>query len=162
MAIPATLQAAAGMWSSYYGNHQAVSISIKALHLAGTMVGGGAAVALDRQVLLALRQPPAGRAAVLAQLEAAHRVVLPALVVILLTGILMTAADLETFLNSPLFWTKVGFTVVLALNGALLMAVEASARRTPAGWGRIAASATLSLALWLVILYLGTWLTVAA
>ena len=81
------------MWSSYYGNHQAVSISIKALHLAGTMVGGGAAVALDRQVLLALRQPPAERAAVLAQLEAAHRVVLPALVVILLTGILMLGAD---------------------------------------------------------------------
>ena len=89
MAIPPLLQLAAGTWSSYYGNHQAVSISIKALHIAGTMVGGGAAISLDRQVLKALRQPPGERHLVLAQLQGAHRVVVPALVLILLTGILL-------------------------------------------------------------------------
>jgi hypothetical protein len=162
MAIPTALQLAARTWSSYYGNHQAVSISIKALHLAGTMVGGGAAIALDRQVLRALRQPPGERHLVLAQLQGAHRVVVPAFVLILLTGVLMAGADLETFMGSTLFWAKAALTGVLALNGLALVAVESSARSTPTAWGRVAAAATISLALWFVILYLGTWLTVAA
>ena len=162
MAIPPLLQLAAGTWSSYYGNHQAVSISIKALHIAGTMVGGGAAISLDRQVLKALRQPPGERHLVLAQLQGEHRVVLPALVLLLLTGIMMTGSDLDTFMGSTLFWAKAALTVVLALNGLVLVAAESSARSTPTAWGRVAASATVSLALWLVILYLGTWLTVAA
>ena len=162
MTIPATLQSVAATWSSYYGNHQAVSISIKALHLAGTMVGGGAAIALDRQVLRAFRQPPARRRVVLAELEGSHRVVVPAFVLIVLTGILMAGADLETFASSTLFWVKTGLTSVLALNGALLVAAESSATVATTAWGRVAASAMASVALWLVILYLGAWLTVAA
>jgi len=162
MTIPSTLQSFAATWSSYYGNHQAVSISVKALHLAGTMVGGGAALFLDRQVLRGLRQSPAERRAVLAQLEGAHRVVVPAFVVILLTGIMMAGADLDTFVGSTLFWVKTGLTAVLAVNGALLVAAESSATAVTTAWGRVAASATASLALWFVILYLGTWLTVAA
>jgi hypothetical protein len=48
------------------------------------------------------------------------------------------------------------------VNGALLVAAESKASAVTTAWGRVTASATASLALWFVILYLGTWLTVAA
>ena len=38
-------------WSEYYGSNQVVSVTIRALHLAGLVVGGGTALVADRQIL---------------------------------------------------------------------------------------------------------------
>jgi uncharacterized membrane protein len=163
MPIPQILESAAGAWSSYYGNHQGVSMTIRYLHLASTVVSGGSAMALDRTVIKALRQHDESRRQVLAQLRDSHRVVVPALVVVVLSGILMTAADLQTFLASQLFWIKMALMVALVVNGALLVAAESSALGSvPPAWRRLSSGAVASVVLWLAIVLAGTWLTVAA
>ena len=59
-----------------------VSVTIHYLHLAGLVVGGGTALAADRQILKAARSGPTERSATVAALHASHRVVVPALAVV--------------------------------------------------------------------------------
>lgn len=163
MTVPLFLAPLVASWSSYYGDHQAVSVTVRFVHLAATVVGGGNALATDRFVFRAVRGGDTERAAVLPILHSSHRVVVPALVVIILSGLLMTAADAETFLASNLFWLKIGLVAILLINGGALLAAEAAVSRPGAGgWGRVGAIAGISLCLWIVILFVGTWLTVAA
>ena len=89
-----------------YSDHHAVSVTVRFLHLAGLLVGGGTALVADRHLLAAVRGDIARRQTRLALAGASHRVVVPALALMAVTGMLMAAADLETFLNSRLFWTK--------------------------------------------------------
>jgi hypothetical protein len=164
MAIPTFLSQAASSWATLYDDHHLVSVGIRYLHLGGLIVGGGTALTIDRLVLGAARRGPEGRAASLGLLSSSHRVVVPALAVVVLTGVLMTLADPGTFLVSRLYWLKMGLVALLAVNGALILASErAIARgRTGTGWARLAAGSGASVVLWLVILLVGTWLTVAA
>jgi hypothetical protein len=163
VAIPAALQPVVASWASYYGDHQLISVAVRYLHLSSILVGGGTAVALDRQVVRAVRADGDARRAVLAHLRGSHRVVVPSLGVIVATGIAMTAADLDTFMTSNLYWAKLGFVALLLLNGALLLAAESAAERSAgAGWGRVTAAAVASMALWFATLFVGTWLTVGA
>lgn len=75
----------------------------------------------------------------------------------------MMSADLDTFLASKLFWVKIGFFAALLLNGAALQVVEHSAARNQSGaWRRLSVISMISLALWLITAFVGTWLTVAA
>ena len=76
----------------------------------------------------------------------------------------MTASDAETFFVSPLYWSKMVLVALLLLNGLGLLAAErASAASGRKGWLWLARSTSAaSLVLWLVILFFGVWLTVAA
>jgi len=149
-------------WSSFYGNHQIVSLVIRYLHLAGIVLAAGTALFADRQVWRALRSGPPERESVLALLTGAHPRVVPGLVVIGATGVLMTAAETSTFLASRIYWIKLALVALLMVNGLVMLAAERRARRAGAGWSRLAAISTISAALWLVILFLGKLLTVAA
>src|SRR5512143_1814963 len=163
MALPAFAADAISGWSAYYAAHPAVSVTVRWLHLGGLLVGGGSALAADRRVLRALRAGPDEREASLGALEGSHRVVVPAMAVVVLTGLLMTASDTATFLSSRLYWAKMSLVVLLLLNGTALLATERAARRGRArGWARLTAFSAVSLVLWLVILYFGVWLTAAA
>jgi hypothetical protein len=164
MVLPAALAPAVSSWSSYYGDHQLVSVCVRYVHVAAIVVGGGAAVSLDRRVLRAARLGAEARQAVLAELRGSHRLVVPALLLVVITGGLMTAADLDTFLASSLFWTKLAFVVALLVNGALLVSAETAVERSggTASWGRLAVTGTASLALWLSTVFVGIWLTVGA
>jgi hypothetical protein len=164
MTLPSILSPAVQSWAAFYDAHRAVSITVRFLHLAGLVAGGGAALAADRQILSSLRAKASSRAATLAALRPAHRVVVPALVLVVVTGILLTAADTETFLASRLYWIKMGLVTLLLLNGgALVVAGSRAARSAGAeGWGRLGVTSAGSLVLWLLILYVGVWLTVAA
>lgn len=163
MAIPAALQPIVASWSSYYGDHQMVSVAVRYVHLASTLIGGGSAIALDRKVLQAARADGPTRRAVLRELRGSHKVIVPALSLVALTGLLLTAADVDTFLASTLYWAKMGLVSLLVVNGGLLLATEAAAERAQGGqWGRMSVVAGASLALWLTILFMGTWLTVGA
>jgi hypothetical protein len=162
MAIPGFVQSAAASWSSYYGNHQLLSVTIKYLHIAATMIGGGLAISLDRQLFKA-RRASDGRAFVLQQMHGSHRTVVPALAVASLTGVLMMGADLDTFLMSKLFWLKIGVVVALVANGAALQVFEHSAaRQHDAAWPRLSVVSIISITLWLITAFVGTLLTVAA
>jgi hypothetical protein len=163
MALPAFVASAVESWADLYASHPMVSVAVRYLHLAGLLVGGGTALATDRRVLAAGRRAPAERAATLAALAAAHRVVAPALALVVTTGLLMTAADTGTFLASPLYWSKMGLVGLLLLNGVLLLAAERGAvDGRPRGWTWLTVASAASLGLWLAILFAGVWLTVAA
>lgn len=163
MTLSSVVASAVAAWSAFYDDHHLVSVSVRYLHLLGLVVGGGAAISADRQLLASGRAGAAERARLLASLAATHRVVVPAVVLVVLTGVLLTAADLDTFLASRLYWTKIGLVALFILNGAGLMRAErAAARDAERGFRFLRATAALSLALWLGILMVGVWLTVAA
>jgi hypothetical protein len=163
MSIPAVVQSAIDSWADLYGNNQIVSVVVRYLHLAGLVVGGGAALAADRQVLRAARSGLSVRSEVVSAVHGAHRVVVPALAVIVATGLAMTLSDTETFLVSPLFWSKMALVGLLLLNGLGLVAAErAAGRARPKGWLCLGLTSAASLLLWLGTLFAGVWLTVAA
>jgi hypothetical protein len=150
-------------WAAFYDAHRMVSVTIRYLHLAGLVVGGGTALSADRRILKAARLGPTERSATVAALHASHRVVVPALAVVVVTGALMTATDTATFLGSRLFWSKMGLVTLLLLNGAGLLAAErAVSRERGRGWAWLGLTSAASLFLWLVILFMGVWLTAAA
>ena len=151
-------------WSSYYGNHQLASVSVRFLHLAGIVMGGGTGLFADRQVIGAIRAGSQEREAVLSLLSRVHAHVISWIVVVGSTGVLMTAADTSTFFASKIYWFKMGMVALLVANGAALFFAERRSRRlgVEAGWPRLAAISTISATLWLVTLFLGTLLTVAA
>jgi hypothetical protein len=156
---------AVSWWAVYYSDHQMVSLTVQYLHLAAILIGGGAAIAADREIFASARGNDRDcRAAAVAVVQHAHGVVVPALGVMLVSGVLMTMADWTTFVASPLFWIKMGLVGLLVANGAGLMA---AGRRHDAGqpahiWRRIVAASGVSFLLWLLILWMGAWLTVAA
>jgi len=163
MGLPTLVASMTNRWADFYDAHRMVSVAVRYLHLAGLVVGGGTALAADRQLLRALRLSPSERTATVETLHASHRVVVPALAVVIATGVLMTATDTATFFASPLFWAKMGLVGLLLLNGGgLLVAERAVAGERPLGWAWLGVTSTASLLLWLVILFMGIWLTAAA
>lgn len=164
MTPPALFSGVLTWWSALYSDHHAVSVTVRFLHLAGLVVGGGTALAADRHLIAAVSQDAAARRVALALAGASHRVVVPALALMVVTGLLMATADLETFLNSRLFWFKMGVVGLLLTNGALLVLAERAALRDGGdpGWARLRLVSAASLTLWLLALLAGTWLTVAA
>src|SRR5687768_2234218 len=127
MAPPAFASAAISWWSEMYSDHQAVSVAVRFLHLAGLLVGGGTALVADRHLLAAMRRDAVTRTAALGLVGASHRIVVPALALMALTGLLMATADLETYLSSRLFWIKMTIVGLLLVNGAVLVLTERAA-----------------------------------
>jgi hypothetical protein len=92
-------------------------------------------------------------------LKSAHSVVISSIAFIVVSGLLMAGADVETYLASPTFWTKIALAAILLVNGGVL----ARAGRTAAtGSRRLAVASVVSAILWLVIVYVSNWLRVAA
>jgi hypothetical protein len=163
MALPAFLTSTIASWAAFYDAHRMVSVTIRYLHLAGLVVGGGTALAADRRILKAARWGSTERSATVAALHASHRVVVPALAVVVVTGALMTASDTATFVGSRLFWSKMGLVTLLLLNGVgILVAERVASRERARGWSWLGLTSAASLVLWLVILFMGVWLTAAA
>lgn len=152
-------------WSAYYADHQMVSLVIRYIHLAALMVGGGTALAIDRVVLGSARnRTDDRRRAAFTALRGSHRVVVPALAIVTISGILMTVADWTTFAESRLFWIKMISFLMLVLNGGALVAAERAYAKSGnlALWRRLVAASAVSCALWLLVLWIGEWLTTAA
>jgi hypothetical protein len=150
-------------WSAFYGNHTSVAGAIRFLHLAGLVVGGGTALAADRLILSA-RKTADGRARILVTLAEAHRVVLPSLALVGLSGVLMFAADVQTFMASSTYFAKMATVAVLFANGGALQHSEKSIRTTGSerSWRQLTMTAWVSSSAWLLALLLGVWLSFAA
>ena len=162
MAFPSFLVPVADSWAAFYGDHRMVSVTVRFLHLAAIVVGGGSALAADRRTLTSIGSSELRDAAV-AELGAAHRQVVPALGLVLVTGVLMALSDRGTFFASPIYWSKMGLFALLLLNGGLLLAGErAYVAGRSVGATLLRAGSGLSLALWLAVLFAGVWLTAAA
>lgn len=162
--MPQALTSTVSWWASLYGNHSSVSVGITFLHLAGLVVGGGAALTEDRRVLRAWRSDHASRVAALEHMQNVHVIVIVGLTVTLVSGVLMTLSDTQTFLTSRIFWIKMGLTALLLANGLFIVRGERLASRTGGrrGWSVLAGAAVSSLTLWLLVVWLGTWLRTAA
>jgi uncharacterized membrane-anchored protein len=150
-------------WASLYNDSPSLQTAVLFAHLAGMLVGGGFALAADRATLRASRAEAAERDRYLSELRAAHRPVLAGLAVTFVSGVPMLVADLETYLGSGVFWTKMGLIVLLLANGYAIRYAGTLLSRDPGGaWGRLRAAAMASFVLWLAVVLAGTGLTSAS
>jgi hypothetical protein len=138
-------------WSSFYANHAAVRTAVAFLHVGPLVTGGGAAIVADRSLLSAARSDIHSRREQLAALRSVHRIVIASLVLVSASGLLLMAADVDTFLYSRVFWLKMALVVLLLVNGLILRRAE---RRTlvddGGGWRTIGATAVASITLWML------------
>ncbi len=160
MDVPDTAVRLAEPWASLYNDSPPLQTVVLFLHLAGLLVGGGFALATDRAMLRVAHADPQQRVRHLSELHAVHRPVLVALTLTLVSGVLMFAADLETFAGSVVFWVKMGLVLLLLANGYALTRAETALRRDPnGGWDRLRTVSMASSVLWLSLVLAGTWLS---
>lgn len=154
-----TLVELAKPWARFYSKSTPAQNIILFAHLAGLLGGGGLAIAADRTIWKVRAAPDEVRMRVLAEVSGVHRPVIIGLVFAVLSGALMTAADLETYVTSPVWWTKMCVVALLLANGAWLRSIERTALRnpamTPAVWAKFTLSSRLSLALWFAVVLIG-------
>ena len=156
------LVAALQPWQSAYSDSKVIPAVVTSVHLVALLFGGGLAVAADRATLRVGRNGVVDGAVQLAELRAVHRPVLIALVALFASGILLTAADLETFLSAPVFWVKLGFVGLLLLNGFMMTRTEkalGAGGNETALWSRLRIISVLSLILWIATTLVGVVLT---
>lgn len=150
-------------WAKYYSDSKVAETIVTFLHIAPLVVGGGLAIALDRASLRLPHDEPGARERHLGELGSVHSVVIGALALSFLSGILMMAADLDTFLPSWVFWVKMALLAALLANGAVMRGLErtlsASSEGTEDQWHRLRGTAVTSLVLWLAITLAGVMLT---
>ena len=157
MAPPGFLVDATQGWARIYADTKLVSIGLTYLHLAGLLLGGGAAVAADRETLRAAREPEPVRADHLAFLGTVHTIAIAGLSMLAVSGAAMLLADLETFWSTKVFWIKMSLVVLLLANGLLMRQGERLARTMPErAWRQLTASSIASLVLWFAILMAST------
>jgi hypothetical protein len=153
MAIVETLVAALQPWADFYGHNKLVAAGVEFLHVGGLLVGGGFAIASDRAALRAVKAPIEHQKHVLREFTTVHKPVLMALSVMVISGLLMLASDIGTFLVSPVYWTKMTLVLLLLANGYLLKRADEKLNADPSpgnrAWKHFKFSSIASITLWL-------------
>lgn len=170
-------------WATLYDNSVPLQVGVVFLHLTGLLVAGGLALAADRGVLRGNRLGWRERLDYVREVGAAHNAVMAGLAVVVVTGLLLLASDIEFLLPSPVFWLKMGVFALLLVNGLSLQRAErgvldgaarmletepaVDARPEPDGrlerqWRTLRLASIRSASLWLIVLFLGTLVPVAA
>jgi hypothetical protein len=144
-------------WANAYGNSSVLPTLVVFGHIAGLMIAGGLAIALDRATLRASAGTAEYRQRQLDDLRAGHPWVMTGLALSATTGVLLLTADVETYLASAVFWTKAGLIVALLVNGYAMTRSEARlhAAADSTGWSQLKARAITSLVLWFAIALAG-------
>jgi uncharacterized membrane protein len=136
-------------FAGVYSDSAALRTAIGFAHVGGLVVSGGTAIAEDRAILAGVRAR-----SVLAHdgspRRTAHIVIVSGLTVVILSGFLLLAADLDTFLRSWIFWIKMGLVSALVVNGALLLRAERLGQQTGVDDAALRAIAIVSICLWLL------------
>jgi len=149
-------------WARVYADHKAVSGGVTYLHLAGILLGGGLAVSADRAALRWTAADGLDASRELQSLGAVHRWVIGGLALTFVSGVAMLLADLDTYLTSAVFWTKMALIALLLANGYLKLRAEAALGSGSAtAWPRLRGTAIASLVLWFAVLLAGSVLTAA-
>ena len=140
-------------WKEIYSNSAVWRSAILFAHIGGILIGGGCAIATDRLTLLSAPNDQN----LLQIVGGTHRVVVISIAFIVISGLLMLAADLDTFLVSKVFWTKMALVVLLLINGLRMLQAEKAAKSgTASGWSRLRGASITSLVLWVLIALLGS------
>lgn len=139
-------------WNALYSDSKVVSATVVFLHLVPLLVAGGTALAADRATIRATRGTADDRARQLVDLGRTHFVVLGGLALSFASGVLLFLSDVDTFLESPFFWIKLGLVGLLLVNGFVMTRTEQALHGhgdDGALWGRMRTISMVSLALWL-------------
>jgi len=146
-------------WADFYSHSKPAETVVTFLHIGGTLLAGGLAIAADRSSLRVLRLPAAQRTTQMKELAALHATVLGGLTIVVLSGLALLAGDLETFFGSWIYWTKMGLVVLLLLNGLVMTRVEnglaADASEASPHWRTLKRTSVSSMVLWFVITLAG-------
>ena len=136
-------------WVSLYANHPALRTGVEFIHIGGVVAGGGCAITADLATIIAARQSAVSRNTQLHLLKSTHAIVVGGLIALAISGLVLFAADVDTFLYSRIFWLKMGLMVLLLMNGGLLLLGEREVKRgEPRAWARLHYTAIASLVLW--------------
>jgi uncharacterized membrane protein len=151
IAPPPSLVSLCQPWADYYGDSHLAQTIVTFGHIGSLLVGGGIAIAADRGTLRAASDVDRRRH--LLEITQIHRVVVASLVVVVLSGLMLFATDVEAHWTSPVFWVKMALIVLLLANGLRMQRLEAAAAAdtTPASahWSSLRGAAMASLVLWL-------------
>jgi hypothetical protein len=146
-------------WAHVYADSKILATLVTFGHIASLLMAGGLAVATDRATLRALRLAASERGRHLEELSGVHRLVVGGLTLSVITGLLLFASDVETFVGSWIFWLKMAFVCVLLANGYMMTRAERTLRADAAeaspAWGSLRRSALVSVALWYAITLAG-------
>jgi hypothetical protein len=146
-------------WAALYGGSAVLRTLVSFVHVAGLVSGGGAAVAADRATLVATRRGSIVRREQLESIHNVHRIVVVGLAGVIVSGLLLFAADAGTYAPSRLFWIKMGLVAALMINGALLVRVGRGAQNPDEKMRRtLRWTAAVSLALWFLTTLAGAGL----
>ena len=153
-------------FADLYASSKPLIIATTTLHLGGLLTGGGLAIATDRTILRVARTDGVMQRRVVGDVALTHKYVIAALAAIVISGLLFLAADVKTFLVSPVYWAKMSVVAGLLLNGVRLRRVEKKLNATAATtrddvpaptalWNNFRAGALTSVIAWFSILLLG-------
>jgi hypothetical protein len=154
-------------FADFYADSKALVIVATAMHIGGLLAGGGLAIASDRAILRTDRNDGAAERRLLQQVATTHTIVITALAFIVTSGLMFLAADVRTFISSPVYWFKMSVVAVLLLNGARLRKTEQRLNASAAllepeapletrGWNTLRTCAVTSIVAWFTILVCGT------
>ena len=137
-------------WNHLFSHSKWVAGTVTGTHIIFLMFGGGLAIAADRTTLRIDRTNSAARDEQVREIRAVHLPVLVSLVMLLASGVLLGASDVNTFLPSVWFWIKIALVLLLLINGSLLTLTERRLGQvfTDAGWARLRTLAWTSISLW--------------
>lgn len=146
-------------WAHVYADSKVLATIVTFAHVASLLMAGGLAVATDRATLRALRLAAAERGRHLEDLSGVHRLVVGGLILSVVTGVLLFASDVETFIGSWIFWLKMLMICVLLANGYAMTKAERALRddagETSPAWRHLRRTALVSVGLWYAITLAG-------
>jgi hypothetical protein len=155
-------------WNDLFSHSSLISGTVVGLHIMALVIGGGLAIAADRMTLRVRAGDEVARRAQLREVSAVHSIVLAGVVLLFASGVALAAADVETFLPSPIFWTKLALSFLLVVNGGLLTRVEqrlggeGQASIHDRLWARVRLLSMSSVFLWVATAVVGIVLSNAA
>ena len=146
-------------WAHLYADSKTIATLVTFGHVASLLMAGGLAVTTDRATLRALRLAAEERGRHLEDLSGVHRLVVGGLTLSVITGVLLFASDVETFVGSWIFWFKMALICVLLGNGYAMTKAERALRLDAAEaspeWRRLRRTALVSVGLWYAITLAG-------
>ncbi len=162
----AAATAFAAPWASLYSKSAPLELGVVATHVVAMLCAGGLAIGFDRGSLRARAWDAGGREHHLRELHTVHATVTALLVVCLVSGLLLFAADVKTWAASVPFWIKMALLVALLANALVLQRSEGALRLGPQGsasraWTTLRASSLISLTLWIAVAVFGVALSLA-
>jgi hypothetical protein len=151
-------------WATYYADHRWLQTTLLFVHLAGIFLGGGFAIATDRDTFIALRAARlSGQIRHLGRIRSIHKPVMLGLVLALGSGVFLSAADIGHFSGSAVFWLKMVLLAGLLTNGFLLKRTEQALNTgqpdSPELWNRLWMISVASMVLWLAVILAGAVLS---